>query len=63
MRGWTTTKVFRIDGILVVASEIEEAIKMYKTYLDDSYAEIRNVELVYGDACCVNSGAIIRENK
>ena len=61
MRGYKLTEVYRIDGHLVVADSIENAVKLYRKYLGNDFATIDNVELVYGDTCRINSGAIIED--
>ena len=45
MNGWTLTKVFEINGILVVADTIEQAIELFHLY--DS-TDIRSVDQVSG---------------
>lgn len=62
MRGYKLTKVYRIDGHLVVADCIEDGVKLYRKYIGNDFVTIDNVELVYGDYCKTNSGAIIEEN-
>lgn len=62
MRGYKLTEVYRIDGHLVVADSIEDAVKLYRKYIGSDCVTIDNVELVYGDYCRTNSGAIIAEN-
>ena len=45
MNGWTLTKVFEVNGKLVVADTIEQAIGLYQLRGD---VDIRNVKQVYG---------------
>lgn len=58
MNGWTTTKVFDIDGHLVVADSIEEAIELFRIYVDNGF-DPRSVSSV--KSCTGDYGAIIKE--
>ena len=59
MNGWTTTSVWRINGRLVVADEVEEAIALYRKYKTPNDADIEKIERVFGDEC--NGAAITVE--
>ena len=59
MNGWTTTSVWRINGRLVVADEVEEAIALYRKYRTPNDADIETIERVFGDEC--NGDAITVE--
>ena len=61
MNGCKLTKVFRIDNNLVIGDSIEEAIKVYKSYINDDFIEIKSVESVSGDMLGMNTSAIIKE--
>lgn len=60
MNGWTTTSVWRINGRLVVADEVEEAIAIYRKYKTPNDADIETIERVFGDEC--NGDAITVED-
>lgn len=45
MNGWTFTKVFKINGRLLVADTIEQAIKLFHLYSD---VDIRSIDQVCG---------------
>lgn len=61
MRGYRLTEVYRIDGHLVVADSIEDAVRLYRKYVDNKFISIDSVELIYGDYCKTNSAAIIED--
>lgn len=61
MNGYRLTKVFKIDNNLVIGDSIEDAIQLYKSYINDDFIEIKNVEAVSGDMFGLNTGAIIKE--
>lgn len=61
MNGCKLTKVFKIDNQLVVADSIEEAINVYKRYINDEWVEIKNIGLITGDSLGLNTNAIIKE--
>ena len=62
MKKWKFTKVFRIDNRLVIGDSIEDAISVYKSYINDSSIEIRRIEALssfIGET--TNTDAIIEE--
>ncbi len=62
MKRWKFTKVFRIDNRLVIGDSIEDAISVYKSYINDSSIEIRRIEALssfIGET--TNTDAIIEE--
>ena len=61
MNGCRLTKVFKIDSQLVVADSIEEAIHVYKRYINDEWIEIKNIGLITGDSLGLNTNAITEE--
>lgn len=67
MNGYTLTRVWEIDGQLVIADTIEEAIALYKTYIGkDYYNEPISVKGVHSDSYPVSQmdyAAIIKEEK
>lgn len=65
MKGYSYTKVWEIDYKLVVATTIEEAIALYKTYMGKEYHdEPKNIFAVGNSDCvCRNYDAIIKEEK
>ena len=59
MNGWTTTKVWKIDGHMYIAKSVEDAIKLYRLFMgkENSFREPNMVEnFTYGNE------AIIKEN-
>lgn len=67
MNGWTLTRVWEIDGKLVVADTIEDAIALFKTYMGKNYTdEPISVRGVHTDSCIISQMdfvAIIKEEK
>lgn len=65
MKGYSYTKVWEIDHKLVVATTIEEAIALYKTYMGKEYHdEPKNIWAVGNSDCvCRNYDAIVKEEK
>ena len=61
MNGYKLTKVFRIDNNLVIGDSIEDAVQTYKSYMNDDFIEIKNVELISGDMLGMNTNAIIKD--
>lgn len=63
MKGYTYIKVWEIDSKLVVATTIEDAIALYKTYMGKEYHdEPKNIWAVGNSDCvCRNYDAIIKE--
>ncbi len=63
MNGWTVTKVWEIDGHLVVAPTIEDAIALFKTYMGKDYRdEPKNITAIGNSASCSWSySAIIKK--
>ena len=60
MDGWTLTKVWRVNGKLVVADTIEKAIELYRKYTCPTVS-IKKVEAECG-YCSVTNDAIIEKN-
>jgi hypothetical protein len=52
MKPISTTSVFSVNGRLVVADSIEEAVEIYKSYYE--CASVRIVEQVRGDRVSCN---------
>lgn len=65
MKGYSYTKVWEIDGRLVVAPTAEEAIALYKTYMGKDYLDEPKSILAVGnsDFICKSYNAIIKEEK
>ena len=65
MKGYSYTKVWEIDHNLVVATTIEEAIALYKTYMGKDYHdEPKNIWAVGNSDCvCRKYDAIVKEEK
>lgn len=65
MKGYTYTKVWEIDSKLVVATTIEDAIALYKTYMGKEYLdEPKSILAVSNSNCiCKNYDAIIKDNE
>ena len=65
MKGYSYTKVWEIDHKLVVATTIEEAIALYKTYMGKEYHdEPKNIYAVGNSDCvCRSYNAIVKEEK
>jgi len=63
MNGWTLTKVWEIDQRLVVARTIEDAVKLYKTYMGKDYrGEPKSVVGISNSVClCKNYEALIED--
>ena len=62
MNGWALTKVWEIDGHLVVAPTIEEAIALFKTYMGKDYkGEPKRVSMVTPSGY-ISECAIIKED-
>lgn len=61
MNGWALKKVYKINNQLAIGENIEDAIEVYRLYMNDSNVEINSIELVYGDGLGLNSDAICRE--
>ena len=62
MNGWTLTRVWEIDGRLVVARTIEEAIELIKTYhKDDHFYQPREVKGVCTGSLQLDYDALIKE--
>ena len=61
MKGWTITRVWNIDGKLFVAPTIEQAIDLWRKFMDtnEQPVSIEGVS-VYG-GCSTNYNAIIKE--
>ena len=65
MKGYSYTKVWEIDGRLVVAPTVEEAIALYKTHMGKDYLDEPKSILAVGnsDFICKSYNAIIKEEK
>lgn len=64
MNGYKFTRVWEIDGHLVVAPTIEEAIELYRSYMGKEYHdEPKNIWAVGNSDVCRNYDAIIKEEK
>ena len=65
MKGYTYTKVWEIDSKLVVATTIEDAIALYKTYMGKEYHDEPKIIRAVGNSegVCRNYDAIIKEEK
>lgn len=61
MNGWTTTKVFRINGKLYIGRTVEDAIALFRTYTHPVDVIIKQVEMVIDDTTA-SGDAIIAEN-
>ena len=62
MNGYTYTKVWQVDHKLVVAKTIEEAVALFKTYMDEGLtSEPRNVRAIGTDHYLTDYDAIIKE--
>jgi hypothetical protein len=61
MNGWTTTKVFRINGKLVVGRSVEDAIRVFRNYCSPNSVNIESIEMVFGDTMKLEKEAIIAE--
>ena len=61
MNGWTTTKVFRINGKLVVGRSVEDAIRVFRNYCSPNSVNIESIEMVFGDTRKLEKEAIIAE--
>lgn len=62
----TTTHVYKINGELVVADHIEDAIKIYKEHLlmfGTPYPVIKSVTLVEDDKIISSNSALIRDKE
>lgn len=60
MNGYTFTKVWNVNGRLVVADTINEAVSLFKMFADDN--EPDSVERIFGDTRSISSDALIRED-
>jgi len=58
-RRYTFTKVWYVDGMLVVSDTMEEAVALYRQYED---CEPDLVKRVFGDIQDINPDALIRED-
>lgn len=58
MNGWTTTKVFRVNGKLTIADTIEKAIELYRKYAEPDTIDIRSVEQVLDGPCGIDGSAL-----
>lgn len=62
MKGWTLTRVWQVDQQLVVAKTIEDAVALFKTYMDkDLMDEPKNVRAIGTDTYIANYDALIKE--
>lgn len=62
MNGWTLTRVWRIDHMLVVAKTVEDAVALFKTYMGPEYnGEPSNIEAVPAAGIGKNYNAIIKD--
>ena len=58
--GYTFTRVWNVNGRLVVADTINEAVSLFKMYAE-SDTEPDSVERVFGDIRGISSDALIKE--
>ena len=58
MNGWTTTKVFRVNGKLTVAKTIEQAIELYRKFAAPAAVDVNSVEQVSGSQYCIDGDAL-----
>lgn len=66
MNGYTVTRVWEIDGRLVVAPTVEEAIELYRTYMGKEYLDgPKRIQAVGATDRCIRPDydAIIKEEK
>lgn len=64
MNGWTLTKVWQVDHKLVVAPTIEDAIALFKVYMEKSYnREPYEVRAIKTADYVADYDAIIKEDK
>lgn len=62
MNGWTLTKVYRINGKLVVADGMEDAIKVYRDWCSPTPVTIEKAGLVFGDSANMDCDAVIADS-
>lgn len=59
--GYTFTRVWKVNGRLVVADTINEAVSLFKMFVE-SDTEPNSVERVFGDTRGITSDALIKED-
>jgi len=63
MNGWALTRVWDIDGKLVIAPTAEEAIALIRKFAGDKYYEPSKIVAVSGDSYIKEYNAIIKEEE
>lgn len=61
MNGWNLKKVFRVNGKLVVARDIKDAIAVYQLYTSPTQIEITEISQVYGNSRSPKEDAVCRD--
>lgn len=64
MNGWTLTRVWQVDHKLVVAKTIEEAVALFKAYMDKDLigGEPSKVRAIGSDNYIMDYDALIKES-
>ena len=63
MNGWSLTRVYRINGKLVIGDDVDDAIKAYRQWCMNDPVTIESVELVFCGAGNMDCDAVIADDR